>query len=116
MKPSSKEQELAELEARKQAILQGMGQGAEYPAMDDDPSGYIPGSSGDYAHHMRDASDDPRAREPRDHDGIMDMSDALPAYPEQRPARMASSAYPEQDSQSAEIAALQRRLKALQGF
>lgn len=98
MKPTSKEEELAQLEARKQAILQGMGQGTpQYPSVGDfDRDARVP---------------------PRDRDGIMTMSDAPPAQQYMPvPAPTGRSMYPEQDAHAAEIAALQRRLAALQGY
>ena len=110
----SKQDELAQLEARKQAILQGMGEHqASYPETE---------SYGQHMSDVTDAQNDANLRQvrpldanpyaPRDHDGIMTMSDAAPAG-----QRMASrSMYPEQDAQSSQIAALEKRLKALQGY
>lgn len=105
----TKAEQLAQLESSKQALLEGMGHSASYPDMPES-----------YADHMRDVTPeqddaslrqvrplDPNPYAPRDHDGVMTMSDAAPSYPR--------SAYPEQDSQAAQIAALQRRLAALQG-
>lgn len=102
MKPSDKENELAMLEARKQAILQGMGQGVEYP----DAEGYE-----SYGDHMRDVTPEQDAESLRQSDREFAKMRPLDASP-----YGARSQYPEQDSQSQEIAALQRRLKALQGY
>lgn len=115
----TKQDELAQLEARKQAILGGMGQGADYPE-----EGVNWGQS--YGDHMADVTPKQDAQSlaqsrpldanpyaPHDHDGIMTMSDAPP---DQRIARAApGSQYPEQDSQASKIAALEKRLKAIQG-
>ena len=120
MKPSSKEQELAELEARKQAILQGMGQDEER----------YPGEG--YADHIDDrgASSRPLDANPYRDSSVGDFSQAR--TPAEGPRRTranqpgleiplddnpyGASEYPEQDSQSAEIASLQARLRALQGY
>jgi hypothetical protein len=114
MNTKSKTDQLAELEARKQAILAGMQAepGGDYP--DTEP----------YAQHMQDVTPkqdaqslaqsrplDANPYQPHERDGIMTMADYKPdVYAADR------SAYPEQDSQKQQIAALQKRLRALQGY